>query len=105
VVSHINEPEEYAMTAYVVVLASPKDADKMQEYGSAAGKTLASFGGEIAAGGPCKTLYGENPHGRIVVLKFPDTDAANDWYNSDAYQALLPLRKEAMDAVFVLGGE
>ena len=93
------------MAAYVVVLASPKDADKMQEYGAAARPTLASFGGEVAADGECETLYGENPHGRIVVLQFPDASAAKNWYNSSDYQALMPLRKEAMDAVFVLGGE
>ena len=93
------------MAAFVVVLATPKDEAKLQEYGGKARETLASFGGEVAAGGPCETLYGENSHGRIVVLQFPDANTAKNWYNSADYQALIPMRKEAMDAVFVLGGE
>ena len=93
------------MAAYVVVLATPKDEDKLQEYGGKARQTLASFGGEVAAGGQCETLYGENSHGRIVVLQFPDAATAKNWYHSEDYQALIPLRKEAMDAVFVMGGE
>jgi uncharacterized protein (DUF1330 family) len=93
------------MSAYVVVQATPKDPDKMQQYGAAAGPTLAAYGGKLAVGGPIETLYGECPHERMVVLEFPDAAAARKWYNSEEYQALMPLRKAAMDAVFVLGGE
>ncbi len=93
------------MAAYIVAQATPKDPDKMQEYGRAAGPTLAAYGGKLVAGGPLQTLYGETPHERIVVLEFPDAEAAKNWYHSDEYQALLPLRKEAMDSLFILGGE
>ncbi|WP_421993531.1 DUF1330 domain-containing protein [Roseococcus sp.] len=30
--------------------------------------------------------------GHIVVIAFPDMDAAKGWYESAAYQAILPLR-------------
>ncbi len=33
------------MNGYVVVHATPKNADKMQEYGGAAGETVAKHGG------------------------------------------------------------
>jgi uncharacterized protein (DUF1330 family) len=31
------------------------------------------------------------------VIRFPDAQALDDWYNSEAYQALIPLRTEAAD--------
>ena len=93
------------MTAYVVVHATPKSPEKMQEYAAAAGPTLASFGGKLVARGPSETLAGSNPHQIMVVLEFPDKASATGWYNSPAYQAAIPTRLAAMDSVFILGGE
>ena len=93
------------MSGYVVVHASPKDADKMQEYGAGAGETVAQHGGEIVCRGPATVLAGESEHKMLVVLKFPSKDAAQKWYESSEYQALVPTRMEAMDSTFVLGGE
>jgi uncharacterized protein (DUF1330 family) len=50
-------------------------------------------------------LSGNNPHGVMVVVKFPDRATATAWYNSPAYQAAIPARTEGMDSVFILGGE
>ena len=36
-------------------------------------------------------LEGTNP-GVVVVVEFPDRGAAQAWYDSDAYQHILPLR-------------
>lgn len=93
------------MSAYVIVHATPKDAEKMQAYGAAAGPTLAAFGGEFVTRGPSEVLSGESAHKIAVVLKFPDKDAARRWYASPAYQAAIPVRMEAMDSVFILAGE
>ncbi len=93
------------MNGYVVVHATPKNADKMQEYGGAAGETVAKHGGEFICRGPATALAGESAHQVMVVLKFPTKQAAEDWYNSAEYQALIPTRLEAMDATFILGGE
>ena len=93
------------MSGYVVVHATPKDADKMQEYGGAAGETVAKHGGEFICRGPATALAGESEHKVLVVIKFPSKQAAQDWYNSDEYQALIPTRLEAMDSTFILGGE
>ena len=92
------------MTAYVVVLSNLKDADKLQEYGSAAEQTISSFGGTLTKGS-LSILCGNDPHERLAVLQFPDIDTAKNWYNSEEYQALVPLREQAMEAVFMLSGE
>ena len=41
----------------------------------------------------------------MVVLKFPSKQAAQDWYNSEEYQAIVPTRTAAMDATFIVAGE
>ena len=93
------------MTAYVVVHATVKNAEKLAEYGAAAAPTVASFGGEFVCRGASEVLAGANPHGVMVILKFPDRATATAWYNSPAYQAAIPARTEGMDSVFILGGE
>ncbi|MEM7467935.1 MAG: DUF1330 domain-containing protein [Pseudomonadota bacterium] len=93
------------MSGYIVVHATPKDADKMQEYGAAAGETVAKHGGEFVCRGPATVLAGNSEHKVLVVLKFPSKQAAEDWYASAEYQALIPTRLEAMDATFIVGGE
>lgn len=93
------------MSGYIVAHATPKDADKMQEYGGAAGETVAKHGGEFICRGPATVLAGESAHKVMVILKFPSKQAAEDWYNSSEYQALIPTRLQAMDATFVAGGE
>lgn len=93
------------MTAYVVVHATVKNAEKLAEYGAAAAPTVASFGGEFVARGASEVLSGEHGHGVMVVLKFPDRATAKAWYASPAYQAAIPARQAGMDSVFILGGE
>lgn len=93
------------MSAYVVVHANILDQNKMQEYAGGAGPTVTAHGGKFLCRGPATALAGESAHQIMVVLEFPDRAAAERWYNSDEYQALIPTRREAMDAVFLLGGE
>jgi uncharacterized protein (DUF1330 family) len=42
-------------------------------------------------------LGGEHSHTDIVVIRFPSVDSVNQWFSSDAYQALIPLREQAAD--------
>lgn len=93
------------MTAYVVVHTTPKNAEKMQEYGAAAGPTVIAHGGKVVARGPSEVLAGENAHKAMVIIEFPDRETARRWYASPEYQAIIPTRTEAMNSVFILGGE
>ena len=42
-------------------------------------------------------LGGEHRHSDTVVIRFPDAESANGWFNSAAYQALIPLRMAAAE--------
>lgn len=54
--------------------------------------TLAPYGGRfLIHGGNLTPIEGEWD-GDLVVIGFPDSAAARRWYDSPAYQAILPLR-------------
>jgi uncharacterized protein (DUF1330 family) len=93
------------MSAYVVVHATIKNRDKLKEYSSAAGPTVEAHGGEFLGRGPSEALAGDDRHQVMVVIQFPNRQAATDWYHSEAYQAIVPTREQAMDADFILAGD
>jgi len=53
--------------------------------------TVAPYGGKWLAQGDVSVVEGAWP-GSVVLMEFPDRDAAERWYNSAEYQAILPLR-------------
>jgi len=86
------------MTAYAVGQITIKDPVKWQDYRSKLPGTLPPWGGEfVLRGTRAKALDGEQRHTDIVVIRFPDLDSVVSWHDSPAYQALVPLRKEAAE--------
>ena len=90
------------MVAYVIVHYTVKDQEKLEQYRAGAGPTLGAFGGEfMTVGTVTEVLHGSHDHQSAVLLKFPDANSVHKWYNSDAYQAIIPTRSEAIDTVFI----
>ena len=90
------------MSAFFVATSKIRDTEKFQEYGGKAGQTLAAFGGELVTKGKAEnTLAGTSDHHAVGVIRFPDLEALNNWYNSAEYQALIPLRDSAVDMTLV----
>ena len=56
----------------------------------------------LVRGGPVEALEGAWTPLRIVVMEFPDRDAARAWYSSDDYQAIAPLRQGASTTDIIL---
>jgi len=100
---HINE-EETDMSAYIIVGLTPKDTDKLQQYGASVPPILAKYSGEILTKGPVEKLQGNFAHKVQVIIAFPNKDKALGWYNSSEYQALIPVRDQGMDSEFQLLG-
>ena len=90
------------MSAYIIVASSVIDADKAVQYGQLAAKTVANFGGEFLAKGKAKLLAGESSTANSGLLRFPSAAAAEAWYCSEEYQALIPIRDQAMICTFKL---
>ncbi len=92
------------MTAYIIVGVTPKDADKLQQYGATVPPTLAKYSGEVLAKGAVEQLHGQFEYKVQVILAFPTRDDAYNWYHSEEYQALIPTRDQGMDSQFQLIG-
>jgi uncharacterized protein (DUF1330 family) len=48
-----------------------------------------------------RSVEGEWP-GHLVIVEFPDREGARAWYESPAYQEILPLRTENSDSVTLI---
>src|SRR3712207_4076392 len=88
------------MTAYAVAhLRSVDQNAEIVDYLRRIDATLEPFGGRFAVHGVLpEVLEGEWP-GVLVVIGFPDLAAARAWYDSPAYQDILPLRTRNSDGV------
>ncbi|MFT5676909.1 MAG: hypothetical protein ACI808_002858 [Paraglaciecola sp.] len=92
------------MTAYIIVGLTAKDSDKFQRYGASVGPTLEKYSGKLLAKGPVERLHGDFAYQAQVILTFPSKEDAKSWYQSEDYQALIPLRNEGIDSQFQLIG-
>lgn len=90
------------MTAFFIATVSIKNPEKFQQYAAKAGETMAPFGGEAVLRGKSeKSLTGTTDHQAVGIVQFANMGQLNQWYNSDAYQAIIPLRNEAADMTIV----
>ena len=90
------------VAALVIVEVRPRAAEKLAD-SAAAAPTVAAFGGEfIHRGKFVSSLAGSGtPHG-LGIIRFPDVDAAKNWFASPEYQAIVPLREAAAEMTFHL---
>jgi uncharacterized protein (DUF1330 family) len=90
------------MAAYLIAFAKVKSASRVQEYSAAAGPTVVAAGGTVVTRGKIKKLAGSFSADACLIVKFADIAALEAWYQSPAYQALIPLRDEAIEPNFVV---
>jgi uncharacterized protein (DUF1330 family) len=84
------------MATLMSVTVQVKDPEKLKVYVSQVGATMASHGGKMVSRGKvAKQLSGEVKHQIEAIFEFPSADVIDAWYESDAYQALIPNRDEA----------
>ena len=84
--------------AYVVGQITIKNPQRWAEYRSQVPATLVPWGGELVFRGTKVAEWaGENRHPETVVIRFPSLEAAQGWFESPAYQWLIPLRQQAAD--------
>ena len=87
------------MSAFFVArIDSVKDADKFAEYGRLAGESFARHGATLLIKGAFeRALTGDLETKAVSIVKFPTLETLKEWYASDAYQELIPLRDAAAD--------
>ncbi|NLU72710.1 DUF1330 domain-containing protein [Streptomyces sp. HNM0575] len=96
------------MSAYVISEVSVLDEEKAAVYRELAAASIESYGGRyLSRGQRPEAVEGEWPGGAmLIVLEFPDMEAARRWYDSPEYAEALALRATALDRrlLFVEGG-
>ncbi len=86
------------MSALMIARIAVKDADKFQTYLAKTREVATPFGAEMVFRGAVQAaLTGDVDHQVVVVVRFPSVEAIDEWYRSDAYQPLIPLREAAAD--------
>lgn len=89
---------QHANPAYVIGHITVKNPEKWASYRSQVPATLAPWHAELVfRGEKLAVLGGVHAHSDTVVICFPDAAAVHGWFNSPAYQALIPLRQEAAE--------
>jgi uncharacterized protein (DUF1330 family) len=91
------------MAAYALAhLRTPQINDDVLEYIARIQATLDPFGGRfLVHGAQVEVKEGPWP-GTVVMVEFPGIDEARAWYDSPAYQAILPLRTNHIEGEAVI---
>ena len=75
-----------------------QNPETYEKYGEAFLDILAGFDGKlIGLGDPPEVLEGDFKGSRLVVLEFASREELERWYQSEAYQAILPHRLSASE--------
>jgi len=84
------------MPAYLIVETDITDPEQYEQYKAAAPAAIDAHGGRyVVRGGELATLEGAWQPKRVVVVEFPDLEAAKRFYDSPEYQAARKLREGA----------
>ncbi len=91
------------MSAYVIVEVSIQNHSEYEEYKKLTPAAVAAFDGKfVVRGGESTTLEGDwNPQ-RIVILEFPSTLRANEWWNSELYNKAKEIRQRAAKTKMII---
>jgi uncharacterized protein (DUF1330 family) len=82
------------MAAYVLAEIEVTNPEGYKEYATLVPATIAKYGGRfLARGGQNHSLEGDWPQLRRVLIEFPSTDAAKQWFASPEYAKPLAMRR------------
>ena len=91
------------MSAYIIAKVEVTDMEQYKEYMKLTPAAIEAFGGKfIARGGEVETLEGPEETRRVVLLEFPDLEAARAFWTSEQYKEAKAKREGAAEGSFVL---
>lgn len=86
----------------IAYLRDVQVGEEILEYIHKIDATLAPYGGRFIVHGGKLTPAEGQWHGDLVIIEFPSFEAAEQWYESPAYQEILPLRTEHSNSMAAL---
>ena len=92
------------MPAYVIAsVTEAHDDEALAEYRRRNTAAVEAHGGRfVVRGGAMEVLEGDWAPLRVVIMEFDDVEAARRWYESDEYQAAIPIRQGASTTDIIL---
>ena len=88
------------MPAYLVGQIAVHNKTLWQEYLEGVARSLESFEANVVfRGTKVADLAGNNAREQVVVIEFKDQTDLSNWFNSDLYQSIIPIRDAAADVV------
>jgi uncharacterized protein (DUF1330 family) len=88
---------------YAVFTENIRDQARYEAYVNKAVTTITNAGGKVIVVDDNVSVLEGQWHGtRTVVLEFESVSAAQDWYNSNDYQAIIKERQASAEANAVL---
>jgi uncharacterized protein (DUF1330 family) len=83
---------------YVIVTETIHDPAGMEAYIAASGDSMTAHGGRLLVFEQDADVREGEWHGNsTIILEFDSVDIARAWYESDKYQAAIPIRQAAAD--------
>ncbi len=90
------------MASYLVGHITVKDGELWQKYVSGVQESLLPFDSKVVFRGKLvSVLAGKHEYDLVVVIEFPDQSTLDNWYSSEKYQALIPLRDKAANVAIM----
>jgi len=91
---------------YVVFEVNVTDPATFKGYSAQVPATLAPYGGKyLVRFGKITPVEGDPPRGNFGVIAFDSVEKAEAWENSQAYEAIKPIRqKSATSRIFIVQG-
>jgi len=96
------------MKAYLIAEIEITDSEVYEGYRSRTREIIQRHGGRfLVRGGRIVPLEGRLDFSRVIVAEFPNLATAQAFYDSDAYQEIIPIRTGASNSrlYFVEGAE
>ena len=88
------------MAAYLIGQIKVRNQGLWKEYVTGVQESLAPFEAKtLFRGTLLEVLAGEQDKDLVVVVEFSNQTVLNDWFTSEKYQSLIPLRDEAASVV------
>ena len=88
------------MKAYLILDLSIHDLEKFLEYIQRIPAIIQKHSGKyLVQGDVPPVIEGDWQPERLVVIEFPDHVTLQNWFHSEKYQSLIPLRDRAADVV------
>src|SRR5258708_14590643 len=95
--------ENNGMAAYIIVNVEVHDPERYEDYRTSVLPTLGPYGGRfLVRGGKVEVLEGGWTPKRFVIVEFPSTDKAREWWHSAEYAEPKALRQATSRTEMIL---